>query len=619
MTDLIFRGLQDGSPDLFFGREGPPDGADAHIAIAAQLPAITASASAAVAYGAQINAVLLAPTGAVSVQYRSEVSRPTVGAAADSIKQAVPRTGRAADSATLAQGLALPHRACWQQAAGRASRVQGMWQGARRRLSVTHARFAQAVPSASALQSAYQDAREARRPLDGLFQDARAAGSELAGRFQEAFRTRRRPGTFRFQASLPESAALSLFAHVGMSAKSGIRTQFQEAMPPRRGIRSPVVIPPVGGYAPPPGDAVHLLFKTLRTGSFDLLFSDGLARPVGPVVIPVLESYFVINTVTLVRADTGEPVEAESIQVGIGRDGPHWSWSASIPGSSRHLVARNADPVELLLTLNGAAIRLVVERRRRDRSHGSDAVMVYGRSRSAWLSDPHAGVLTRYNASPMTARQLATDVLTINGVSIGWGLDWQLPDWLVPEGVWSHQGTYMDALVRLAEAGGGYLQASPSEMTMAALPHYPVAPWDWASATPDIVLPEDVVEVEGTEDADKPGYNAVYVEGQGVSGRRDRILRAGSAGDMLAPQIIDALATHVDMTRARGLAVLADSGPQSLISLRVPVLDGVGLILPGKLVEYVAEGTTRRGLTRSMSAAWSLPELWQTIEIEIHG
>ena len=149
-------------------------------------------------------------------------------------------------------------------------------------------------------------------------------------------------------------------------------------MPPRRGIRSPVVIPPVGGYAPPPGDAVHLLFKTLRTGSFDLLFSDGLARPVGPVVIPVLESYFVINTVTLVRADTGEPVEAESIQVGIGRDGPHWSWSASIPGSSRHLVARNADPVELLLTLNGAAIRLVVERRRRDRSHGSDAVMVYG-------------------------------------------------------------------------------------------------------------------------------------------------------------------------------------------------------------------------------------------------
>lgn len=337
------------------------------------------------------------------------------------------------------------------------------------------------------------------------------------------------------------------------------------------------------------------------------------------LIIPVLELYFVINTVTLVRADTGEHIETKDLQVGIGRDGPHWTWSASIPGSARQLVARNPDPVELIASLNGTEIRLLVQGFQRDRRHGDDWIRVSGLSGSARLSDPISGVVTRYNTAPATTQQLAADVLSINGVPLGWALDWQLPDWLIPAGVWSHQGTHMAALQRLVEAGGGYLQAHPSAMSLAALPHYPVAPWGWSSATPDIVLPEDVVEVEGTDEIDKPAYNAVYVEGQGASGRRDRILRAGSAGDLLAPQIIDALATHVDMTRARGLAVLADTGPQSIITLRLPVLDGVGLILPGKLVEYVAEGTTRRGLTRSMSADWSFPDLWQTIEVETHG
>lgn len=71
------------------------------------------------------------------------------------------------------------------------------------------------------------------------------------------------------------------------------------------------------------------------------------------------------------------------------------------------------------------------------------------------------------------------------------------------------------------------------------------------------------------------------------------------------------------MTRARGSAVLAESGAQSRISLRLPVLPETGLILPGRMIEYSAEGITRRGLTRSLQSEWSHPELWQTVEIEV--
>lgn len=621
MTDLIFRGLQDGSPDLFFGREGPPDGADAHIAIAAQLPAITASASAAVAYGAQINAVLLAPTGAVSVQYRSEVSRPTVGAAADSIQQAVPRTGRAADSATLAQGLALPHRACWQQAAGRTSRVQGMWQGARRRLSVTDARFAQAVPSAAALQSAYQDAYATRRPLGGVFQAAFGGQRPLAGSFQEAFRTRRRTGTFRFQGSRPETAELAIFAHVGMSAKSGIRTQFQEAMPPRRGIRVPVVVPPVGGYVPPQGDAVHLLFKALSMGSFDLLFSDGRARPVGPQQVYIRSTYIVINDVTLVRLPENT-ILPDVYSISLSWDCDSWSvgWDASLPASALDAVMPESvgAPVELLATINGTSMHLLAENISRDRRFGDSRIKVSGRGRVAWLASPYADTVSRSNGSAMTAQQLAADALSINGVSIGWDLDWQIADWLVPTGAWSHQGAAIDAVKRIAESVGGYVVGHRNAQTLHVRPRYPSMPWSWGTATPDIVLPADIARAESIAWTNKPAYNRAFVSGQqlGVLGIGTR---SGTAGDLPAPLITDALITHLDAARARAGSLLADTGPQATINLELPVLPETGILDLGALIEYNDGATARRGLVRAVRVAVAYPQVWQNVEIETHG
>ena len=38
------------------------------------------------------------------------------------------------------------------------------------------------------------------------------------------------------------------------------------------------------------------------------------------------------------------------------------------------------------------------------------------------------------------------------------------------------------------------------------LPRYPTAPWDWAGVTPDFLLPESVVSVEGTEWLEKAAY-----------------------------------------------------------------------------------------------------------------
>ena len=111
----------------------------------------------------------------------------------------------------------------------------------------------------------------------------------------------------------------------------------------------------------------------------------------------------------------------------------------------------------------------------------------------------------------MTAQQLMADALTINGVPIGWDIDWQITDWLIPAGVWNHTGTALEACLAIAEAGGAYIQAHRADQVLSVLPRYPAAPWNWGSLTPDIELPEHACETEGIEWLDKPDYNAVFV------------------------------------------------------------------------------------------------------------
>jgi hypothetical protein len=82
--------------------------------------------------------------------------------------------------------------------------------------------------------------------------------------------------------------------------------------------------------------------------------------------------------------------------------------------------------------------------------------------------------------------------------------------------------------------------------------------------------------------------------------------------------VTDALITHADAARQRGLAVLSDTGTQAHISLRLPVLDETGVIPPGALVRYVDGATTHLGLVRGTSLEWGAPKLRQTLTVETH-
>ena len=369
----------------------------------------------------------------------------------------------------------------------------------------------------------------------------------------------------------------------------------------------------------------HLLFTALAPASAHLLFfcenhTDPPPADGEPVVVPVRRVYFVINNVTLHRLPDGLPVPVFSLSLALDAASWTWGFDALLPAAAEALVApgSNGGPVELVASVNGTPFRVLAESISRERVFGDASIRISGRGRNAVLAAPYAPVMNFQQPQARTARQLMDDVLTLNGIPLGWNIDWGLTDWNVPAGVLTQQGTWMEALVAIASAVGGYLIPHPSDQSIRVRHRYPVAPWEWNTVTPDFVLPVDAVARESLRWVEKPAYNRVFVSGQDV-GVLGQVSRAGTAGDVLAPMVVDALITEAAAARQRGISVLADTGQQIEVSLRLPVLAETGIIEPGAFVEYQDGSVTRLGIVRSTQVEAGMPEVWQTLGVQSHA
>lgn len=339
----------------------------------------------------------------------------------------------------------------------------------------------------------------------------------------------------------------------------------------------------------------------------------------GTVLVPIRSVYMTINTLTLTRASDGAPIPAYSFGMNLDVDSWTWSWSASLQSIALGLItpSPNGDPVEVVATINGTAYLLCVEQYSQQRDFAKTRINVSGRGRAAILDEPYTPSLNYGNTVGRTAQQIMNDVLTINGVSIGWSIDFNLVDWLVPGNVWTHQGSYISAITQIAAAAGGYVQPHNTERVLRILPRYPTAPWLWAEATPNFLLPSSVVAVEGVDWKRKAKYNRVNVRGA-TSGVHGQVTIAGTAGNVLAPMVTDPLITHADAARQRGIAILGDTGTQAHITLRLPVLEETGIITPGAMVSYVDGATTYKGIVRDTTVDWKNPTLRQVLILETH-
>jgi hypothetical protein len=505
------------------------------------------------------------------------------------------------------------------------SRVQSLWKQAVRQRVYAGVRHEEAAPATTYRVSGWKYAPHLRR-APGVSYEAATALRRLTG---DSFEY---PPHIKVAKTLPTEEAqlvtrpLRVMAGTARHLKRATRLPWEDARQPAYGVEPS--FPPV---KPPPqyvGDGnAEFICPWLDYSGHDILLTFGKypckdaepQQPAGTVIVPVKKVYIVINNVLLRRVDGNVELPTFSLSLSIDADSWTWGFNAALPAAAQDVVEPGSDgtPVELEAVINGTAYRVLAENISRDRSFGQAVIRVAGKGKSGMLGAPYAPILNFGNTQARTAQQLMNDALTINGASIGWTVNWALTDWLVPAGAWAHQGTYITALNAIAEAAGGYIQPHATQKQLNVLARYPTAPWNWGSLAPDFELPSDVTTREGIEWLERPRYNRVFATGeaQGVLGQ---VTRAGTAGDILAPLVTDALITHADAARQRGLAVLADTGRQAHLSLRLPVLAETGVIQPGKFVRYVEGGTTRIGIVRSTAIEVGMPEVWQTIGVETH-
>jgi len=559
-------------------------------------------------------------TGEVS--YASRTQRPTVGQTTHHWQL----LRQSEDGSTQGQQDAAATPAGWDTSW---RRTVGLPQGIEHKLPAVlvavpeprHASHQEATRLQDATWFAHQDGTHLELACRGSFQNAVRSRDATRFRHQDGDRTKRagRVGFWQVARLLTQRQGSDFQS--ASPAPKGWRGRYQEAVPPPPGI-SLWVIPeppaPLPCYTP----SAHLLFAALAPADGHLLFvcenhTDPPPPDGEPVVVPVRRVYFVINDVTLHRVPDGTPVPVFNLSLSLDAASWAWGFDAVLPAKAESLVAPGtaSGPVELVASVNGTTFRVLAENISRERIFGDASIRISGRGHNAVLAAPYAPVMTFSNTEGRTARQLMDDVLTVNGIPLGWIVDWGLTDWNIPAGVFARQGTWIEALTAIAGAGGGYLIPHPSDQSIRVRHRYPVAPWEWNTVTPDVVLPVDAVARESLRWLEKPAYNRVFVSGQdaGVLGQ---VTRAGTAGDVLAPMVVDALITEAAAARQRGIAVLADTGHQIEVSLRLPVLAETGIIEPGAFVEYQDGSVTRLGLVRSTQIEAGMPEVWQTLGVQ---
>ena len=565
----------------------------------------------------------------IAGRYDINVSRPTVGRTHAAWQDAAPLQHTTASRWQQSAPLPVGTASAWQDAAQIASHLRAVWQQSQSLQRSAGVRYQQAerLPAAP-LAVRFEEAQRLRRAVSSAFQQAqRLPGAPLSVRFQETLRDRQAHLGAHFEAALRMAVPVASGMGIAVRLPRAWAGRFQQAWAPRPGQwQRPG--PPLPEPCYIPALPAHLVFSDPHDASLParLVFVCERHGPPGPqpepgnVVVPIRRVYVTINSIILTRVSDGMPLPADSFSMSLDTDSWTWQWSASLQS---HLLAYLApvdgSPVQVQAVVNGVPYRLCAESLTRDRSFGQSRIAVRGRGLGAALDAPYAPTLNFGNdAGALTAQQLMAAALTINGVGIGWDVDFGLTDWLVPAGAWSHQGTYLSAITTIAAAAGGYVQPHATLQTLRILPRYPAPPWEWASVVPDFSLPADVVSVEGIEWTTKPAYTRVHVSGQ-AQGVLAEVTRAGTAGTAVAPMVTDALITHADAARQRGLAVLADTGAQARVTLTLPVLPETGLILPGHFVSYSDGPVQRKGIVRGSSVNWSRPRLRQTLQLETHG
>ncbi len=336
---------------------------------------------------------------------------------------------------------------------------------------------------------------------------------------------------------------------------------------------------------------------------------------------------FVTNNVSLVRTDNGQNITMFGCSVSIDNNSYAWSFSASVPYTELAKVDIFSEPqINVDLTINSQLWRFILDGCNDGWTFGERTLNIKGKSRAMLLANPYSEHRGYKFTEALTSRQIAEAELNRDNVPSGFSLDWQLVDalgWSVPANTYSYTGrTPINSLTLIAEAAGGFINAHAWDDVIKVLPNYPIPSWQWASATPSINIPSSLIFDISRERVQKPNYNGVLVAGERDGSVMGLIKRTGTSGGYQPPMVTHDLITDESVARAKGLAVLSDTGDIGNISMTTPLHSDIGVLNPSTLVG-VTDSSTWVGMVRGTSITCRVGgrgdlDIIQTLNIERH-
>lgn len=330
----------------------------------------------------------------------------------------------------------------------------------------------------------------------------------------------------------------------------------------------------------------------------------------------------VLHTVKVTRLPDLADIPALSATLQFDIDS--WAWGVSLnlkgPQAMSLLEPVNGEPRQVRVEVDGIYVTVLIEEWGERQQFGETTYTASGRSPLALMAQPFAPIRSYLETSQQTAAQLIDHEL----INTGWSASYHSDllqlftiDWLIPGGAWSYQNKApIDAIVQIAKAAGARAFADRNSALIHIAPRYAVSPWNWATATPDEIIPLSLVRNISSQLAPQPNYNQIYVSGQS-QGIIVSATRQGSAGDKPAPMVSDSLITYVNAGRERARNVLANTGRQARVTIELPLNDITGLLYPGKLVE-ISGANAWRGLVTDINVSAAHGAISQQVKIERH-
>jgi hypothetical protein len=330
--------------------------------------------------------------------------------------------------------------------------------------------------------------------------------------------------------------------------------------------------------------------------------------------IPTKTVYQMKHIITATLADL-TPLSVDGISLSLDADSWAWQFSCKLLDVNQLplLISEDGTPVEIIVTINGFAWRVLAEKTTHTKTFARDEIGLSGHSLTALLAPPFVLPRSATQADLFSVQQLAEMELPN-----GWTLDWQMPTWNVPSGAFSYTAkTPIQVISEIAADIGAVVVPSRNSRTLKIAPRYPVLPWQFDEATPNLVVPDSALKTLTYRAVIPAQANGVYIHGGEVGGVIGWCRLTGTDGGRLSQTVTNSLMTDAVGCRALGERVLAGQYSQpSLQSFALPLNStNMPLVNVGDLVQVNVGSEQVRGIVNSVSITANLNEVWQTVQI----